>query len=89
MLRDPITVRRRWLVSLATGLPGCAYDTDLFGIYFPSWLVSPVLGALLAGMLLGFLDRSAARQYLGNRTVLFCGMTVIFAVVVWWVAFRD
>jgi len=81
--------RRTGLALLAIALPGCGYDTDIYGMYFPSWVVVPVISGLAAGGLLAALGRSRAARYLGNRTILFLSLTVILGVGLWWAAFRN
>jgi hypothetical protein len=78
--------RIRGGVVVAAALPGCGYDTDIFGMYFPSWVVAPLLGGLCAGLLLWLVGRTAAGKYVVN-TLVFCGLTVIFAVLIWSVFF--
>lgn len=73
----------------AAALGGCGYDTDVLGLYFPSWVVSPLLGGAVAGLLLHAVEGTAARPYLGNRALLFCSLTVSFSVAIWWAFFRG
>jgi hypothetical protein len=89
--RNPLAraLRRTGSAFVTVALAGCGYDTDIYGMYFPSWVVAPVIGGLAAGALLAALGRGAAARYLGNRTLLFLSLTVILSVGFWWVAFRD
>jgi phosphate/sulfate permease len=79
-------IRRRLVAGTAAWLAGCGYDTDLYGMYFPSWVVAPLLGGLCAALLLSVASRTRVGKYVVS-TLIFCGLTVIFAVLIWAVFF--
>lgn len=80
------------LSALATtllGLAGCDYDVAIYSIYVPPWLMCSVVGSSCAAGLLYVAGRTRAATYLGNRSVLFLGLTVIFAVLLWAILFKG
>jgi len=68
---------------------GCDYDVAIYSIYIPPWLMCSVLGSSLAAGLLYLVARTSAGPYVGNRSVLFLSLTVIFAVLIWAVLFKG
>jgi uncharacterized membrane protein len=70
-------------------LAGCDYDVPIYSVYIPPWLLCSVVGAVCAAGLLYVVERTSAARYLGNRSVLFVALTVIFAVVLWATLFKG
>ncbi len=70
-------------------LAGCDYDVAIYGIYVPPWLLCSIVGSACAAALLHVVDRTAAAPYLGNRSLLFVALTVIFAVLLWAILFTG
>lgn len=77
------------IVAMQLALAGCDYDVAISSIYVPPWLVCSVLGSGLAAGLLYLATRTSAAPYVGNRSVLFLSLTVIFAVLIWAVLFKG
>ncbi len=66
---------------------GCTPNVNVLGVYFPGWLVSTVVGLVIAYAVVGWLGRRPAEHALGESGLLFCALTVSFSLVTWWVAF--
>jgi hypothetical protein len=81
--------RRYAAIGFLVMLGGCDYDVPIYGIYVPPWLLCSIVGSACAAGLLYVADRSAAAPYLGNRSVLFVALTVIFAVLLWAILFKG
>ena len=62
---------------------GCGFDTAIYGMYFPSWIVAPVVGAGLAALSLSMAGRTRLGLYLPFGVVLIIALSLIYAVVVW------
>jgi hypothetical protein len=72
--------------ALAASL-GCAPTVDVLGVYFPAWLISGVVGLVAAYALVWWLGRRPGVRSLAQSGLLFCSLTVIVSLVVWWVFF--
>jgi hypothetical protein len=70
-------------------LAGCDYAVAIYSIYVPPWLMCSVVGSAGAAGLLYVAGRTRAATYLGNRSVLFLGLTVTFAVLLWAILFKG
>lgn len=68
---------------LVVAISGCGYDTAIYGMYFPSWVIAPVVGAGLAALSLSVAGRTRIGLYLPSGVVLFSALTVIYGVVLW------
>jgi len=64
-------------------MAGCGYDTAIYGMYFPSWVIAPLIGAGLAGLTLSLVGRTRLRPYVPSGVWLFSAVTLIYAVLVW------
>jgi hypothetical protein len=85
------TVRRSCygLAALPLALAGCDYDVPIYGVYVPPWLLCSLLGSACAAGVLSLVGHTSAAPYLGNRSVLFVALTVIFAVLLWAIFFKE
>jgi hypothetical protein len=72
--------------ALATGV-GCAPTLDVFGVYFPGWLVSAVVGLGVAYALVWWMGRRPAQRALAQSGLLFCSLTVMVSLLTWWIFF--
>ena len=70
-------------------LPGCAPTLDLMGVYFPAWLVSAVVGLVVAYAIVWWIGRRAGERALAQSGLLFCSLTVVVGLLNWWIFFSG
>jgi hypothetical protein len=73
---------------LATAV-GCAPTVNVLGVYFPAWLISAVIGLVVAYAAVWWLGRRSGRRALAQSGLLFCSLTVTVGLVVWWIFFSG
>ena len=76
------------ICAVATSL-GCAPTLNVLGVYFPAWLVSAVVGLVVAYALVGWLGRRPGARALAQSGLFFCSLTVMVALLVWWIFFSG
>lgn len=69
------------------GLVGCAPTVNVLGVYFPAWLVSAVVGLVVAYAGVWWLGRRPGERALAQSGLLFCSLTVGVGLIVWWILF--
>ena len=69
--------------------PGCAPTVDVFGVYFPGWLVSSVAGVVGGYLLVYWLGGRAGARPLAESGIFFVGLTAGISFSVWWVFFSG
>ena len=75
-------------LGLASGT-GCAPTLNVLGVYFPAWLVSAVVGLVVAYALVWWLGRRPGARALAQSGLLFCSLTVTLGLLIWWIFFRG
>jgi hypothetical protein len=70
-------------------MAGPAPLVDLFGVYFPGWLVSSVLGLTLSYVVVRVLGQRPATRELGQSGLFFCSLTVSTALALWLTLWRS
>jgi uncharacterized membrane protein len=68
---------------------GCAPTVNVLGVYFPAWLVSAVVGLVVAYAVVWWLGQRRAARALAQSGLLFCSLTVIVGLLVWWIFFSG
>jgi hypothetical protein len=68
---------------------GCAPTVNVLGVYFPAWLVSAVVGLVVAYALVWWLGRRPRQRALAQSGLLFCSLTVSVGLLVWWIFFSG
>ena len=68
---------------------GCEPSLNILGVYFPGWLVSGVVGLVVAYVLVWWLGRRPDARVLAQSGLLFCSLTVMLALLVWWIFFSG
>lgn len=73
----------------ATGalLVGCSPEVDVGGVYFPGWLVSAVLGFVVAYAATNLLSRHDATRDLARNGVFFLGVALVAFFLCWRILF--
>jgi hypothetical protein len=77
-----------FLLAAAMAL-GCAPSLNVLGVYFPGWLVSSVVGLVVAYALVWWLGRRPRPRALAQSGLLFCSLTVMVGLLVWWIFFSS
>ena len=85
-------VRTRLVVLCAVGIAllgtgACTPTVNVLGVYFPAWLVSAVIGLVVAYVGVSLLARRPALRSLGRSGALFCSLTVTVGMLAWWLLF--
>lgn len=70
-----------------TSLLGCAPTANALGVYFPAWLISVVVGLVVAYSLVWSLGRRSQTRALAQSGLLFCSLTVTVGLFTWWLLF--
>ena len=86
------TARNARGVACALGLAsstGCAPTLNVLGVYFPAWLVSAVVGLVVAYALVWWLGRRPGARALAQSGLLFCSLTVTLGLLIWWIFFSG
>jgi hypothetical protein len=89
---DPRAARRALGSALAvvTAMAvGCTPNLNVLGVYFPGWLVSAVAGLVVAYALVWWLGRRSSSRALAQSGLFFCGLTVMLALLNWWIFFSG
>lgn len=68
---------------------GCAPTLDVLGVYFPGWLVSAVVGLVVAYAVVWGLGRRPGARALAQSGLLFCSLTVLLGLLFWWAVFSG
>ncbi len=86
------TARNARGAACALGLAsstGCAPTLNVLGVYFPAWLVSAVVGLVVAYALVWWLGRRPGARALAQSGLLFCSLTVTLGLLIWWIFFSG
>jgi len=72
-------------------LSGCrpGPDVTVVGSYFPSWMVSLVLGILGTIVFWQLFTRIGIDPYLGSRPLVYAGLVLLITMVLWLSVFRG
>ena len=74
---------------VAAAATGCTPNLNILGVYFPGWLVSGVAGLAVAYALVWWLGRRPSSRALAQSGLFFCGLTVMLALLNWWIFFSG
>ncbi len=74
---------------VAAMAPGCTPNLNILGVYFPGWLVSGVAGLVVAYALVWWLGRRPSSRALAQSGLFFCGLTLVLALLNWWIFFSG
>ncbi len=76
-------------IGVVAAALGCAPTLNVLGVYFPAWLVSAVVGLVVAYALVWWLGRRPGPRALAQSGLFFCGLTVMLALLIWWIFFSG
>ena len=77
------------LCVVAATAVGCEPSLNILGVYFPGWLVSGVVALVVTYALVWWLGRRPGARVLAQSGLFFCSLTVMLALLVWWICFSD
>jgi len=80
---------RTTLSVLVSAALGCAPTVNVLGVYFPPWLLSAVAGLVVAYATLWWLGRRTSTRSLAQSGLLFCSLTVVVGLLIWWGLFSS
>ncbi len=76
-------------LAFAWKIFGAGPNVEVFGVYFPGWLVSSALGLVFSYALVRWLGRRPETRTLGQSGLFFCSLTVASSLALWWVLFSS
>jgi hypothetical protein len=62
---------------------------NVVGVYFPAWLVSAVVGLVVAYAVVTWLGRRDDDRVVAQSGLFFCSLTVVVGLIVWWAVFSG
>lgn len=75
-------------LGLASSL-GCTPTVSVYGVFFPGWLISAVVGLVVAYALAWWLGRRPGTRALARSGLLFCSLTLSVGLTVWSIFFHG
>jgi hypothetical protein len=76
-------------VALAVVASGCDPIVNVFGSFFPAWVVCMTVGVLVAALVRPLLDASGLEPHLGPLLVVYPSLAVLVTMLTWLVLFRQ
>lgn len=70
---------------------GCAFSPtlDVYGSYFPAWIVCIILGIVLTVIARLLLVGGGINEHLKFKPALYCCMMIFFTLAVWLIFFKG
>ncbi|MBW2268948.1 MAG: hypothetical protein JRH16_10240 [Deltaproteobacteria bacterium] len=62
---------------------------NVLGVYFPGWLISAIVGLVAAYSFVWWLGRRPGQRELAQSGLLFCSLTVVVGLLIWWISFSG
>jgi hypothetical protein len=89
-LRSPTRATLQLVTTaLALGLTGCDPVLNIFGSFFPAWVVCLVAGVGLAIAARPLLARARLEEHLGPLLVVYPCLALLMTMLTWLVFFRT
>jgi len=76
-------------IVLATGTAGCDPVIDVFGSFFPAWVVCMTVGILLATLARPLLARAGLEPHLGPLVLVYPSLALLLTMLTWLVFFST
>jgi hypothetical protein len=86
---SPANAWRLSLLLVTSVAMGCQPSVNVLGVYFPPWLVSAFAGLAVAYGTVWLLGRTPGTRTLAQSGLLFCSLTVIVGLLLWWLLFSS
>lgn len=80
---------RTVLVGTCLTLGGCDPTVEIFGSFFPAWLISLFGGVALSVPIRQLLARIGIEPHLGPLLVVYPSLALLFTMVIWLIFFRS
>jgi hypothetical protein len=77
------------VVALVLLLSGCDPVINLYGSFFPAWVVCLLTGIALAALLRMVFALSDLERHLGPLTLIYPSLTLLLTMVTWLIFFRS
>lgn len=68
---------------------GLAPTLDVFGSYFPAWMLCLVVGLVLTVLMHGLLSGLRVAEFIRLKLVTYASMSLLFTLITWLVLFRN
>jgi len=82
-------VRAAGLLALPAVAVGCDPVLDVFGSFFPAWVVCMTVGILLAALARLWLDRAGLEPHLGPLLLVYPCLALLLTVLTWLLLFST
>ena len=81
----PWTTRSLWQVAIVLAVSGCSHSPtmDVFGSYFPAWMLCLGIGIIAAVIIRQFLALAGIHEYVVAPLLTYTGFAVSAALLVW------
>ena len=76
-------------IVLAAGTAGCDPVIDVFGSFFPAWVVCMTVGILLATLARPLLARAGLEPHLGPLVLVYPSLALLLTMLTWLVFFST
>ena len=80
---------RCWIIALALLASGCDPILNIYGSFFPAWVVCLVVGVLFTVLLRLVFALIRVEQYLGPLLVIYPSLTLLLTLVTWLIFFQT
>ena len=77
------------VIGLAAGAAGCDPVVDVFGSFFPAWVVCMTVGVALAVLARPLLARSGLEPHLGSLLLVYPSLALLLTMLTWLVFFSS
>ena len=82
-------VRDAGLLALPAVAAGCDPVVDVFGSFFPAWVVCMTVGIVLAALARLLLDRAELEPHLGPLLLVYPCLALLLTMLTWLVLFST
>ncbi len=82
-------IARAVVVSVAPLASGCSPTLNVLGVYFPAWLLSVVIGLVMAYATVWWLGRNPRTRSLAQSGLFFCSLAAVTGMLFWGIAFAG
>jgi len=89
IVRKPSTIARYRVVSPILAVGGCDPIINIYGSFFPAWVVCLVAGVLLTVLLRFLFAAIGVEQYLGPLVLIYPSLALLATLVTWLILFQS